>query len=98
MLVSAGFDAHALDPLASCRVTEAGFAAMTAALRDVCLELEVPLGFVLEGGYSVEALADSVCALLPVLDGRGTLPALPVDPMATAAVERLAPWWSLTSA
>ena len=39
------------DPLASCRVTESGFAAMTASLRDVCLELGVPLGFVLEGGY-----------------------------------------------
>ncbi len=98
VLVSAGFDAHALDPLANCRVTESGFAAMTAALRDVCAELSVPLGFVLEGGYSVEALADSVCALLPVLDGKGTLPSLPVDPLATAAVARLAPWWALTSA
>ena len=30
VLVSAGFDAHSLDPLASCRVTEDGYAAMTA--------------------------------------------------------------------
>ena len=67
VLVSAGFDAHRDDPLASCRVSEGGFADMTAAQRRVTAELEVPLGFVLEGGYSVEALADSVCALLPVL-------------------------------
>ena len=36
VLVSAGFDAHSRDPLASCRVTEAGFAAMTASLRRAC--------------------------------------------------------------
>ncbi len=99
VLVSAGFDAHRLDPLASCRVTEAGFVTMTAALRGVCAELGVPLGFVLEGGYSVEALADSVCAMLPVLDG--PIPAVGVerDALADAAVERLAPYWpDLTSA
>ena len=33
VLVSAGFDAHRVDPLASCTVTEAGFAGMTATLR-----------------------------------------------------------------
>ena len=36
VLVSAGFDAHADDPLASCRVTDAGYAAMTASLRRAC--------------------------------------------------------------
>ena len=98
LLVSAGFDAHALDPLASCRVTEAGFAAMTTSLRQVAADLGVPLGFVLEGGYSVEALADSVCALLPVLDESAPPAALAVDPLAAAAVDRLAPYWALTSA
>ena len=33
VLVSAGFDAHADDPLAGCRVTDAGYAAMTASVR-----------------------------------------------------------------
>jgi acetoin utilization deacetylase AcuC-like enzyme len=97
VLVSAGFDAHHRDPLASCRVTEDGFAAMTASLRRVCAELDVPMGLVLEGGYSVEALADSVCRLLPVL-GSPDVPEpeddLPRHPLAEAASRRLAPTWA----
>ena len=92
VLVSAGFDAHHLDPLASCRVTEAGFTGMTASLRRVCAELEVPLGLVLEGGYSVEALANSVCALLPTL-AAPEVPAaedVPRHPLADAV--RLPTW------
>ncbi|MEA2123685.1 MAG: hypothetical protein QOI80_467 [Solirubrobacteraceae bacterium] len=102
VLVSAGFDAHYRDPLGSCRVTEAGFAGMTASLRRVCAELDVGLGLVLEGGYSVEALADSVCALMPVLGADEPPPAesLTPDPLAEAALARLEPYWPglLTSA
>jgi acetoin utilization deacetylase AcuC-like enzyme len=95
VLVSAGFDAHELDPLASCRVTEAGFAGMTGELRRVCAELGVPLGLVLEGGYSVEALAASVCALAPVLGATDPPPAAEVarHPLADAAWERLRRYW-----
>ena len=52
VLISAGYDAHADDPLADCTVTEDGYAAMTATMRRVCEELGVPLGVVLEGGYA----------------------------------------------
>jgi acetoin utilization deacetylase AcuC-like enzyme len=91
VLVSAGFDAHRRDPLASCEVTEAGFAAMTASLRRAAAGVGAPLGFVLEGGYSVDALADSVCALLPVLDGPVPAPVdVPVHPLAAAARARRA--------
>jgi hypothetical protein len=65
--VSAGFDAHAADPLASCQVSEAGFAGMAASLRRACSEIDVPLGLVLEGGYAVQALGESVAAVAPVL-------------------------------
>jgi len=102
VLVSAGFDAHRADPLASCEVTEAGFAGMTGSLRRVCAELDVPLGMVLEGGYCVEALADSVCALLPVLGAPDPPSAEEVarDPLAEEAAARLEPYWPglLTSA
>jgi acetoin utilization deacetylase AcuC-like enzyme len=64
VLVSAGYDAHADDPLADCLVSEAGYAQMTASLRGLCAELGAPLGAVLEGGYSLEALARSVDATL----------------------------------
>jgi acetoin utilization deacetylase AcuC-like enzyme len=95
VLVSAGFDAHHADPLAACRVTEAGYAQMTGALRRVCAELGVGLGLVLEGGYSVEALADSVCALAPVLGAAEPPPALelPVHPLAEQARGRTSLLW-----
>jgi acetoin utilization deacetylase AcuC-like enzyme len=96
VLVSAGFDAHALDPLATCRVTDGGYAAMTASLRRACGELGVPLGLLLEGGYSLEALTDSVSALMPVLvaeSAPGAVDAVELHPLAEAAAQRLAPWW-----
>jgi len=95
VLVSAGFDAHRADPLATCRLTEAGFAGMTASLRRACADVGAPVGLVLEGGYAVDALAASMAALMPVL-GAPELPTpveLELHPLAGAALERLAPWW-----
>jgi acetoin utilization deacetylase AcuC-like enzyme len=92
VLVSAGFDAHRADPLATCRVTEAGFAGMTASLRRACAEVGAPMGLVLEGGYAVDALAASMAALVPVL-GAPEPPGpveLDVHPLAAAARERVA--------
>jgi acetoin utilization deacetylase AcuC-like enzyme len=60
LLVSAGFDAHRDDPLATCMVTEDGFAAMAGLLRDVGAALDVPVAGVLEGGYALDALARSL--------------------------------------
>jgi acetoin utilization deacetylase AcuC-like enzyme len=67
LLISAGFDPHRDDPLAGCAVTEAGFAAMTASLRQPAAELGIPLGVVLEGGYALGPLARSVGATLEAL-------------------------------
>jgi acetoin utilization deacetylase AcuC-like enzyme len=57
VLVSAGYDAHAEDPLADCAVSDAGFATMAALVRGLGDELAVPIGCVLEGGYEPQALA-----------------------------------------
>jgi acetoin utilization deacetylase AcuC-like enzyme len=95
VLVSAGFDAHQADPLASCEVTEAGFAGMTAEVRRMCAEVEAPVGLVLEGGYDLGALAGSFEALMPVLvadEPPGGEP-VAVHPLAAEAVRRLEPWW-----
>jgi acetoin utilization deacetylase AcuC-like enzyme len=100
VLVSAGFDAHRLDPLADCLVSEAGYAAMTASLRRACEAVGAPVGLVLEGGYSLEALCGSVAALAPVLAAESAPPAeddVAVHPLATRAAERLARWWPATS-
>ncbi len=95
VLVSAGYDAHADDPLAGCRVTDAGFAGMAALMRATADELDVPLGMVLEGGYELGALARSVVATLAAF-GSAEPPAVPdvaLDPLALRAQERLATHW-----
>ncbi len=96
VLLSAGFDAHREDPLASCLVTEAGFDAMTRAVVALARELEVPVGAVLEGGYALEPLARSVATTLAALVSSPPSPApdpTPSVPAAAQARERLARWW-----
>jgi len=95
VLVSAGFDAHRDDPLASCRVTEAGFAAMTAAVRSAADAVGAPVGLVLEGGYDLGALAGSMAALMPVLVDESTpaVDGVARHPLAAEAAARLAPYW-----
>jgi acetoin utilization deacetylase AcuC-like enzyme len=95
ILISAGFDAHRDDPLASCQVTEGGFAAMAASLRRAADALGVPLGMVLEGGYDLGGIANSMAALMPVLVADETPAAADValHPLAGQALERLQPHW-----
>jgi acetoin utilization deacetylase AcuC-like enzyme len=52
LLVSAGFDAHAGDPLADMRVTEDGFREMSRR----CAGLAPRVAAVLEGGYELDTL------------------------------------------
>ena len=70
ILVSAGFDAHAADPLASMRLTESGFAWMAEQIAglaaDLCAGRLVAL---LEGGYDPGALGRCTAATLRALDG-----------------------------
>jgi acetoin utilization deacetylase AcuC-like enzyme len=94
ILISAGYDAHFEDPLADCAVTEAGFAAMTTLMRQLAIELSVPLGCVLEGGYAVHALARSVAVTMrSLLPGVASDLSVPVDPLASQALARLAEFW-----
>jgi acetoin utilization deacetylase AcuC-like enzyme len=61
LILSAGFDAHERDPLAQARVTTSGFRRMTEGALEVaerCCEGRVVS--LLEGGYDLEALAESV--------------------------------------
>jgi acetoin utilization deacetylase AcuC-like enzyme len=96
VLVSSGYDSHRDDPLASCRVTEAGYAAMTATLRRLCAELgEVPLGMTLEGGYDLGALARSTAATLEVLGAEDPAAGneVAVHPLAAEAAARATRYW-----
>ncbi len=92
LLVSAGYDAHADDPLASCTVTDGGYASMAARMRALADRLGVPLGIVLEGGYDLGALSRSVVATLAAVGAQRPAREEPVapHPLARHARERLA--------
>ena len=78
IFVSAGFDVHFSDPLASMRLSCAGYRELALILREVAEELcQGRLLFVLEGGYAGEALAWSLRTCLDVLLGNPFAP----DPM-----------------
>ncbi len=63
VLVSAGFDAHAADPLAQLRLHESDFAWITAELMEVARRhCSGRLVSALEGGYDLKALAASAAA------------------------------------
>ncbi len=78
VLVSAGFDAHAADPLGGMRLTEDGFVTLARRVAAVADEhAGGRLVAVLEGGYDPTALARSVAAVLGALDGVGDSAAEP---------------------
>jgi acetoin utilization deacetylase AcuC-like enzyme len=72
LLISAGFDAHAADPLANLDWTAEDFAWLTERLCDVAEDAcEGRVVSTLEGGYDLDALGLSVAAHLRVLMERG---------------------------
>jgi len=69
LLVSAGFDAHRHDPISRMHVSTDGYGVLTTRLRDLTDRCDAALGFVLEGGYSLDSLADGVGMVHEVFDG-----------------------------
>jgi len=77
IFISAGFDAHRDDLLGGMRVTESGFGRLTAIVMEIAEQTcEGRIVSVLEGGYTLKALARSVGAHIEVLRGKG-IPDLP---------------------
>jgi acetoin utilization deacetylase AcuC-like enzyme len=70
VLISAGFDAHRADPLASMDLTEAGYAELTRIVASIAKNHSSSrILACLEGGYHLQALAESVDQhLLALLD------------------------------
>ncbi|HEX4436418.1 MAG TPA: histone deacetylase [Solirubrobacteraceae bacterium] len=100
ILVSSGFDAHRLDPLAHCLLETSTFVAMAERLRDLGCELGAPVGVVLEGGYDANVLAECVCEMLPALAvsgerGQADEAVTSTDPLLALAREQFARWWPL---
>jgi acetoin utilization deacetylase AcuC-like enzyme len=74
VLISAGFDAHANDPLGGMLVTERGFANLARRIVGVAeTHADSRVVAFLEGGYDPPALATSVVATLAALDGDDAL-------------------------
>jgi len=88
ILVSAGYDAHWLDPIGSMQLSVSGFAQMVQILKRLALELcQGRLIFALEGGYHIPALARSIKATLEVLLGEVEID----DPLGRPPQSRKAP-------
>ena len=73
IMVSAGYDIHARDPLAGINVSDEGIKSIVKGIVS-CSELRIPnptasLIFALEGGYNLAALGNSV--LLTVIEMLG---------------------------
>lgn len=69
ILVSAGFDAHAHDPIGAMRLSSACFGAMAAVIGAAARAVGAPVVYCLEGGYDLEAQRESVSGVIRVLRG-----------------------------
>lgn len=68
ILISAGFDAHEADPLGGMKVSADGYAKLTRIVLDIARECcKGRVVSVLEGGYDLKGLADSVTSHISAL-------------------------------
>lgn len=83
VLVSAGFDGHARDPLGGMQLTDVGFGLMMRGLLE-----RLPkrgrgrVGILLEGGYDLQAISSSVAATLSACDPSADFPQQQMAPLA----------------
>jgi acetoin utilization deacetylase AcuC-like enzyme len=91
VLLSAGFDAHARDPLGGMQVTEHGFRVMTRMMLDLARGSgEGRCAAILEGGYDLQAIRASSAAVLDELRGSEVPLTRPPEPSrATPLVDQL---------
>ena len=75
VLVSAGFDAHWTDPLASLQLSATGYFMLASGLAALSRRhCPGKLAFSLEGGYNPESLVECVAAVFYALAGQETAP------------------------
>jgi acetoin utilization deacetylase AcuC-like enzyme len=91
VLVSAGFDAHRADPIGGCALETSSYAELTRQI----LTLDKPGGYVLEGGYDLDALAGSVAASMEALVAGGEPDAHPRGPLVEQAAAVVGRYWDL---
>ena len=70
MFVSAGLDAHALDPLAELRLVREDYVWVTEFIKQIAdRHAQGRIVSTLEGGYDLASLADSAAAHVRILAG-----------------------------
>jgi acetoin utilization deacetylase AcuC-like enzyme len=95
ILISAGYDAHRHDPLGGLALDTASFAAMSNRMHTLGQELGTPVGAVLEGGYDLAALAESVAETMAALTRGPPQPEVSRHPLAEDAIDVLGRYWDL---
>jgi acetoin utilization deacetylase AcuC-like enzyme len=89
LLVSAGFDAHKDDPFQAMQLTSAGFYRLAKMAAEFAREAGIGLVLVLEGGYNLQALGESVAESVKGLLGLGLGVETPPRAEPSAAVAAL---------
>jgi acetoin utilization deacetylase AcuC-like enzyme len=89
VLVSAGYDAHRADPVGGCSLVASSYAELTRQ----ALTLGKPVGYVLEGGYDLDALAESVAASMEALAAGGAPASYPRGALVDAALGVVGGYW-----
>ena len=96
ILISAGFDGHRADPLAGCNLEAASYAQMTSHVLELAARVCAPVGVVLEGGYDLSALAESVLATIGALNGQTQAESIAPHPIITSRVAaHVGHYWTL---
>jgi acetoin utilization deacetylase AcuC-like enzyme len=94
IMISVGFDAHHDDPLGGLALETGSYGRLARQVRALGDELDAPVGAVLEGGYDLRALADSVAETMGALAGDEPAPKVArPDPLAEAAISVLGRYW-----
>jgi acetoin utilization deacetylase AcuC-like enzyme len=91
VLVSAGYDAHRDDPLAECTLETDSYRQLALLIAS----LGKPVGYVLEGGYDLRALAVSVAASMEALANGGEPASFPRGPLVEQAAAVVGSYWEL---
>ena len=96
VLVSAGFDAHAMDPIGGMQLSSKGFGAISGIIRDGAAKVSAPVVYVLEGGYNLGALKESISCVVSVMKGASApeIGAIP-GPELDAMIKTHAQFWPL---
>lgn len=100
VLISAGQDPHQADPLSGMNLSTEAFGSLACAVKDIADRCcEGRLVAALEGGYNLEALSDSIVAILRAFKGE-VPPRIEVeeDPRVAERIEEvkraMSPYWN----